>query len=403
MLAGIGISSVGDGLSTVAISWLMLRLAPHGEQGVWVAVAVAAYNLPGAIGTFVLAPLLHERSGAQLASWDAILRTGALLLVPLAHFAGVLNAPVLVGLLAASSLLNSWGKAGRYVLLTEILPTEYRLAGNAVINVVLELAYVAGPPAAALLLTITDPSVVIGVDAMTFGVMALIYRYGLPAEVHRKRIADTASRAAGFIAILHRRTSVILISVSFLFFFLFGLVTVALPVYVGTELKDSAGVLAGYLAAFGIGGFAGAFGAAYLRRWPVLWSALVSVLGVGLFLLPLGTPIPAPLGWLSFGVAGLFWGPFPSTTTAYFQEAEQGPNLASVLAARTALQLFALPAGALLAGPLVVAFGARSTLLISGALIVALAVAATIPIASVTRSSKDCDDLSADQPTRELT
>ncbi len=400
ILAGIGVSSVGDGLSTVAISWLTLRLAPAGERGLWVAFAVASYNLPGAIGTFVLAPWMRDRRGAQLAVWDATLRAAALLLVPLAYFAGLLSAPLLVGLLATSSLLNAWGKSGRYVLLAEILPAEHRLAGNAVINVVLELSYVAGPPLAALLLLFVHPSVVIGVDALTFAVMALIYRYGLPGQVRGKPVAVAASRSAGFSAILRSRTSVVLITVSFLFFLFFGFVGVALPVYVGSELKASAGVLAGYFTAFGLGGFLGAFGAGYLRRWPVLWSALVSIFGVGLFLLPVGMPIPPMAGWISFGVAGLFWGPFPSTTTAYFQAAEQGSDLAAVLAARTALQVFALPAGTLLAGPLVVALSARATLLLAGSLIVILAVATIVPIFAVTRNSAG-DSVATGRPVKE--
>ncbi|MGH3224922.1 MAG: MFS transporter [Streptosporangiaceae bacterium] len=400
MLAGIGISSIGDGLSTVAISWLMLRLAPPGDKGVWVAFAVAAYNLPGAFGAFLFAPWLRGRSGAQLASWDAILRTVVLLLIPLAYFASALQAPVLVGLLGASSLMNAWGKAGRYVLLAEILPAEHRLAGNAVINMVLELAYVAGPPLAALLLTFANPSLVIGIDALTFGIMAAIYRYGLPADVHRKPIAATASRSAGFAAILRRPTSTGLVAISLIFFFLFGFVTVALPVYIGSQLRDSAGVLAGYFTAFGIGGFVGASGAGYLRRWPVLRSTCVSVLGVGLFLLPLSAAIPPELGWISFGVAGLFWGPFPSTSTAYFQGVEDGPRLASVLAARTALQVFALPAGNLLAGPIVVALGGRTVLLLAGSLIVALAAVAGTLIA-VTETVSRHNDVSVDQSLRE--
>lgn len=388
VLSGIGISSIGDGLSTVAISWLALSLAPSGSQGLWVSLAVASYNLPGAVGTFALGRWMRGRSGAQLASWDAGLRATFLALIPLAHFTHLLNGGVLVTLLALSSLLNSWGKAGRYVLISELVPTEHRLAGNAVINIVLELAYVAGPPLAAAFLVLVHPSVVIGVDGLTFAAMALIYRFGLPARLHARPVAPTASRSAGFSAIRKSRDTSLLVLVSFLFFLFFGPVGVALPVYVANDLNGSAGTLAGYLTAFGLGGFVGAFWAGYLRRWPALWAGLISVLGVGVFVLPLSTSIPPILGWLSFAIAGLFWGPFPSTTTAYFQAAETGPDLASILAARSALQVLALPVGALVAGPAILAIGPRAVLFVGGMAIVCLAVLGMLLVLTSERSAR---------------
>jgi hypothetical protein len=273
------------------------------------------------------------------------------------------------------------------------------LAGNAVINVVLELAYVVGPPIAALLLLFVDASVVIGLDALTFGTMALIYRLAIPTKMRRKRVPRTASRSAGFGAIGRSPMLGVFITVSFLFFLCFGPVSVALPVYVSEDLGASAAVLAGYFTAFGIGGFLGAFGAGYLRRWPMLWTSLMSVLGVGVLLLPLGTPIPTVVAWISFGVAGLFWGPFPSTTTAYFQHTAPSEDLAAVLAARSALQAFALPAGALLAAPVIAVLGAQKTLLLSGGLIITVALVGAVLLGTLNRrqsaAQNESDDAAA--------
>jgi len=43
-LPGLAVSALGDGMSVVAVSRLALRLAPAGQRGTWVAVAVAAYS-----------------------------------------------------------------------------------------------------------------------------------------------------------------------------------------------------------------------------------------------------------------------------------------------------------------------------------------------------------------------
>ena len=50
LLSGLGVSSLGDGMSMVTIAWLAVEVAPRGEVGSFVGLAVAAYTLPGVIG-----------------------------------------------------------------------------------------------------------------------------------------------------------------------------------------------------------------------------------------------------------------------------------------------------------------------------------------------------------------
>ena len=45
LLSGLGVSSVGDGMSVVTIAWLAVRIAPAGELGLFVGLALAAYTL----------------------------------------------------------------------------------------------------------------------------------------------------------------------------------------------------------------------------------------------------------------------------------------------------------------------------------------------------------------------
>nr|WP_245603556.1 hypothetical protein [Salinispora cortesiana] len=62
-------------MSLVAVSWLALQLAPPESRAIWAAVAIAAYTLPGTLGTVLFGRWLSGRGGAQLAAWDAVLRT----------------------------------------------------------------------------------------------------------------------------------------------------------------------------------------------------------------------------------------------------------------------------------------------------------------------------------------
>ncbi|MBB4965212.1 MFS transporter [Saccharothrix violaceirubra] len=362
VLPGIGVSSIGDGMSTIAIAWLALLLAPADQKGLWVALAAAAYVLPGAIGAVAFERWLRGRSGAQLAGWDAVLRAVVLGAIAVVHFVGLLTPMVFVVLLAVSSLLAAWGKAGRYTLLAELLPEEHVLAGNAVVNVLLEFSTVGGPPLAALLIAWAGPAAVIALDAATFAVLALTYRAAVPPSARETRIKAPASRSTGLRTILSNPELVGLMVLSFGFFLFFGPVTVALPVHVSEDLHGTAVQLAGYYTAFGIGAVLGAIVAGYLKNWPMRVTTVGIVLGFGLALLPLGLSPSTVVGWIAFGLCGLIWGPFPSTTTVLFQRAVPADGLAPVLAARGAVMSLAGPAGALVGAPAVVLLTAQGTL-----------------------------------------
>ena len=374
ILPGIGLSSIGDGMSTVAISWLALQLASGPDRTTWVAAAVAAYSLPGIVGAVAFTRFLDGRPGAQLAGWDAALRTVFLGVIPVAHAFDVLTPPLYVSLLAVSSLLSAWGKAGRYTLLAELLPDNQLLAGNAVVNLLLEFSVVGGPALAALVIAVAGPAAVIAVDAGTFAVLAATYRFAIPRDARGTRVAPATSRAAGFRLIRADPRLVALLLLSFCFFLFFGPVTVALPVHVARDLHASASELAGFYTAFGIGAVLGSYGAPHLGQWPLLLVTVATVTGFGVALLPVGLGLPFWAGWIAFGICGLVWGPFPSTTTTLFQRAAHSAALPQILAARGAMTAGATPLGALLAAPIVSAIGAQATIAASAVATIVLGV-----------------------------
>ncbi|MFB7253455.1 hypothetical protein [Streptomyces nojiriensis] len=77
LLPGFTVSSLGDGMAVVAVSWLAIEIAPAAERALWVALAATAYTLSGAVGAVLLGPLLRHRSPARLVACDALLRAAA--------------------------------------------------------------------------------------------------------------------------------------------------------------------------------------------------------------------------------------------------------------------------------------------------------------------------------------
>jgi hypothetical protein len=170
------ISALGDGMSMVAVAWLALAIAPPGQAGLWIGLAVAGYALPAPVGAALPAGVMRRLTGSQLVAADATLRAASLGTVAVLAAAGRLTSLVYVLLLAVSSLLHAWGSAGTYTLVAEVLPEPDHVTGNALLSTFNQAAFILGPALAGGLTTLTGPGWVIGADAASFGVLAIAVR-----------------------------------------------------------------------------------------------------------------------------------------------------------------------------------------------------------------------------------
>ncbi|WP_405942442.1 MFS transporter [Streptomyces sp. NBC_00207] len=375
LLPGFAVSSLGDGMAVVGVSWLAIELAPAAERGLWVAFAAAAYTLPGAVGAVLLGRFLRHRSPARLVACDALLRATALGAIPVCHALGTPGIELYVVLLAVSSVLHAWGQAGVYTLLAGLLPERDHLAGNAVLSGVGSLSTVLGPPLAGALVLWGGAVTVIAVDAATFLVLAATFLFGVPDD-GAPTPGESGSRTAGFTVI--RRTPALLglLGLSSAFFCLFGPVYVALPLHVSEGLGGPAGLLAAFYTAFGIGAVLGSVLAGYLSRRPMWPTTTGIVVAFGVFLLPAGLGAPTAVAVAGFAAAGLLWPPYAALSTALFQRSAPRHLLPQTLAASSAVRVLSVPLGTALGGPLVAGLGARETLLVSAASITVLGLAA---------------------------
>ncbi|WP_203834756.1 MFS transporter [Winogradskya humida] len=358
LLPGFAASSLGDGMSAVAVSWLAIEIAPPDRHGMWVALAVAAYTLPGALGTFLLASVLRGRSGAQLVTWDSTLRAVALGAIAIVALSGALSIGVYVALLAVSSLLHSWGSAGTYTLMAELLPERDHVPANALLTTLSQGGVLIGPLLAAAVIAGTGASTVIALDAVSFAVLALFCGFGMPWAAR----ADLRASGSGFRVMLADRKLVALLALTFCFFALYGPVEVGLPVYVSDYLHAPASHLAWYFTAFGGGAVIGGLIAGYLRAWPLWPTASGIVIGVGAAFLPLGLGAPVAVSVAGLAVAGIVYAPYGSITIVLFQ---RSADRAQVLAARRTVMILAGPVGVGTGGLLVTGLGPRPAMLVT--------------------------------------
>jgi MFS family permease len=376
LLAGLGVSSLGDGISTVTIAWLAVGIAPAGLLGLYVGLAVAAYTLPGVIGALTFGRFLRGRPARTLVLVHAILRAGSLSAIALLALFGALTPPVYVLLLATSSLMAAWGNAGEYTMLSALAGASSRFAVNSLASAQTSLAFIVGPLLAGTLLAILSPGWLLLADALTFaflGAAAWLARTDAGAG---DGPVDMQAAESGF-RLLRRRDLLSLTVLTWLFFLLYGPVEVALPVYVAEDVGASAQLLAAYWTAFGVGALVSILLTGALRAGNMRRIALLIVAGWGACLIPFaGAPIPVTVAF--FAIGGIVYGPFVPLTYSIYQSATTERNLPSLLAARSALMLVSTPLGTALGGPLVGALGGRGTLLWSGIATVVLAVAGAI-------------------------
>jgi MFS family permease len=375
LLTGLGVSSLGDGISTVTIAWLAILVAPADQVGLFVGLAVAAYTLPGVVGALAFASILRGRSPRALVLIHSLLRTSFLGLIALLWLTGALTPFAYVALLAGSSLMSAWGNAGQYTMLSELGGPAGRLAVNSLASAQVSVAVIVGPALAGLLLTQIDPGWLIAADAASFAFLGLqAWRTPTHATTTDEPV-DTRGAESGF-RLLRRPDLLGLMAVTWVFFFLYGPVEVALPVYVH-DLDAGARLLGVYWTSFGLGALAATLITGTLRARNMRRVTLLIVGGWGACLLPFAF---APVGvtLICFAAGGLIYGPFVPLTYALFQSATTTANLPSVLAARSALILVSTPLGTAIGGPVVEGIGAAETLTASGIATVALAVAASV-------------------------
>jgi len=378
LLPAFAVSAVGDGMSAVGVAWLAIRIAPPADRSLVVGVSVAAYTLPGAAGAVLLARPLRSLAGRHLVAADAGLRAVTLSVIPLLYAFGALRTGSYVALLAASSLLHAWGLSGQYTLVAEHLPPQSRTAGNALLSGFGMAAFVIGPLLAGLAVAAAGPALPVAADAGSFAILAVAAATagGNPGTAGPAD-AGEPDRARGFAAIARSRPLAGLLALTVVYYFLYGPVEVALPLYVTGPLSGSAALLGLFWTVFGIGATVGSIIAGLARRLPVWPVLMAAVIGWGAALTPLGLLRLPATALACFAVGGLLYAPYPALSATLFQRETRPELLSQVLAARAALTVLATPLGTALGGPLTAWLGAQHTLLASAAATIASGLAGT--------------------------
>lgn len=381
VLPAMSVSSAGDGMTLVAVPWLALRLVPPAQAGAFTAIAVAAYTLPGVLLGLPLGRFLGGWDGRRLLAANSAVRGVCLIGVPVAAGLGSLSPAAYVALLACSSLLMPWSGAAKLTMIAELVPPAYLRTGNALVGAQDWLANLAGPALGGALIAAYGAPIVLGLDAVSWLLLgaatAWTRRRWPPAPV-----SSDPKGPHGTLRLLARNRGILaLITLTFVFFLLYGPVEVALPVYVA-RAYHSAWLLGLFWALLSGGALIGAVLTGALRRLPLWPAALTIIAGWGATLLPLGFGAPLPVAIAGFTLGGLVYAPYSPLARELLQRGTPPDLLARTSAAWSSVASLAPALGMLLAGPVVAAAGAQATLLYSALATIALALVAVMVAAT---------------------
>jgi MFS family permease len=343
--AGATVSELGDGMSFVALVWLILERGGDAGTVGWLS---AAYTAPVVIGGLAAGIILDRFDRRRVLAGDNLVRGAAIASVPIASALGVLSTAQLFVVAAVYGLLYMTSVAGIPSLIPDLVSEDELTTANAMESISYGLGGLVGPALAGIVIAIFSAPVVLAIDAASYAVFVVCLLAMGPSSFaveHRpaaeRRPAGAATvapatessaadapaavpprpRAGGglgpAIRFILGAPAIVAITVIYMGLNLStGVFTVLAPVYSRDVLGGDATTYGAILSAFEAGGLVGLIVVGAIRwRWPLGRSIAVATFSAGLALgLLLVRPSFLPT-LLILAAAGLF----ASSLTAWAQ------------------------------------------------------------------------------------
>lgn len=348
---GLSLSYVGDQFTTIALLWFVLQLT---GSGIAVSLILLCFQLP----SMLMGPLL----GTILDRWQPRLVMGidncarALLIgaIPALAWSGLLQLWQIYVLATLAGMLSPATGVGVRVILPHLVQEHELEQANALSSTSLQFAALLGPALAGILVAQAGGAYALLVDAMSFLLMGLLV-FSLPSISRSSRSEVPANNntnwLSGFGLLFRQREVHLLTILSVVFFFSYGPLEAALPLYSNSVLHVGAQGYGLLWTGFGVGALAGAFctGLVAARARPGITQPLIAVLWGG-FLCPLMFFHSLPLALLCLALGAFSWAPYTPIEASLLQRIIPPAMRGQVFGARLSIVTVAAPLGTLLGG-----------------------------------------------------
>ena len=303
---GATLSTLGDGMTFVALSWLVL-----GQPGGTARLGLlgVCYTAPVLAGGLLVGPLLDRYDKRTVLAADSLFRALAVATVPLTAALGHVPASLPFFVAACYGLLKMVPLAGFPAAIPQLVGEDDLDAANALESLSFSVAGVLGPVAAGLLISWIGAPYVLLVDCasfLLFAVAAVSVRKPLRPPAPSPRSGPRRPS----IAALRRDRVIVATTVAFMAFNIAeGMLLVTAPWLARTRLPGGAAALGALLSVAALGEIVGAaYAGGRQPRSRVRAIALVQIGAATAFLALLASPRVAVIG-VGFFTIGLLSAP----------------------------------------------------------------------------------------------
>jgi MFS family permease len=347
--SGLFISYLGDQFATIALLWFVLQLTGSGAA---VGLVIFLFNFPAIVTGPLLGQLLDRYQPRLVMAFDNAARAVLIAAIPILYQLGVLHLWHIYALALAAGALQPATLVGVRAFIPHLVPDELLDHANALWAGSVQFASLVGPALAGYLVASVGGPVALLVDAASFVIMSVV-AFGLPNVQREQRGALAGTRRAwlGFGPLLRLREVRTMTALSVIFFFAYGPLEPALPIYSRDVLKAGAAGFGLLWSGYGVGALLGLFavGAIAARGRPGIVLATIAILW-GLFLTPLLVIHNLYAAMLFFALAGFAWAPYAVIETTILQRLVPADMRGQVFGARATLTIAAAPLGSALGG-----------------------------------------------------
>ncbi len=342
------ISSCGDEFAVIALPWFVLQITGSGTATAGIMLTM---QLPAILTSTILGSLIDRFQPRTIMTMDNGLRTIIVGLIPILYWFGGLELWLLFLLTFLAGLLIPATEVGSRSILPDLVEDKDLDAANMLWSFSINVSLVVGPAVAGLLVaSIGGPSVLL-IDAGTFVVMTIVAITLPMLKRNRPLMQEPLSERLGLAQLWDMKVVRYTTLLSLVFFFSYGPLEAALPLYSDTILRTDARGYGLLWSALAVGALIGTLSSTTLSRRLRLGIALPLIaLLWGTTLLPMVFTRDLWFACGLFLLGGLMWGPYTPMETTLLQRNVPKEQLGRVFGARSPLLTGGSPLGLAIGG-----------------------------------------------------